>query len=81
VTGARDALPADVPDLVSRVKAVSDLPVAVGFGVSGASTAKPIAAVADGVVVGSAIIRTLGEGGDVGALASEIQSACVREAS
>lgn len=79
VTGARDALPADVPDLVGRVKAVSDLPVAVGFGVSGAATARPIANVADGVVVGSAIIRTLGEGGDVGALAAEIQSACVRE--
>lgn len=78
VTGARDALPADVPDLVQRVKAVSNLPVAVGFGVSGAATAKPIADVADGVVVGSAIVKTAGDGGDVAALAHEIRSACVR---
>ncbi len=80
VTGARDALPADVPDLVRRVKAVSDLPVAVGFGVSGAATAKPVADVADGVVVGSAIVKTAGDGGDVAALAHEIRSACVRDA-
>ena len=76
VTGARDALPADVPDLVRRTKAHSDLPVAVGFGVSGAATARPVAAVADGVVVGSALIRTVEQGGDVGELAREIAEAC-----
>jgi tryptophan synthase alpha chain len=78
VTGARERLPADVPDLVERVRAVSGLPVAVGFGVSSAATARPIAAVADGVVVGSAIIRAVAEGQDAVALAREIAGACRR---
>ncbi len=80
VTGARDALPADVPNLVSRVKAVSDLPVAVGFGVANAQTARPVAAVADGVVVGSALIAGLEQGRDVRSLAEEIAHACRKEA-
>ena len=78
VTGARNQLPADVPALVERTKAHSDLPVAVGFGVSGKDTARPVAAAADGVVVGSALIRTLAEGGDANALAKEIAEACQR---
>ena len=76
VTGARDALSADVPALVARVKAVSDLPVAVGFGVSNAQTTKPVAAVADGVVVGSALIAALEQNRDIRALAEEIAQAC-----
>ncbi len=76
VTGARTALPQDVPDLVRRVRAVSELPVAVGFGVANAETAQPVAAVADGVVVGSALISTIAEGRDVQKLAAEIVSAC-----
>jgi tryptophan synthase alpha chain len=78
VTGAREALSADVPDLVARIRAASDLPVAVGFGVSNAATARPVAAVADGVVVGSALIRALDEGRDVLELADEIAAACRR---
>ena len=80
MTGARDALSADVPALVSRVKEVSDLPVAVGFGVSNAQTAKPVAAVADGVVVGSALIAALEQNRDIRALAEEIAQACHKEA-
>ncbi len=76
VTGARTALPQDVPDLVRRVKAVSRLPVAVGFGVANAETARPVAAVANGVVVGSALISAIAEGRDAGKLAREIASAC-----
>lgn len=79
VTGARDALSADVPNLVSRIKAVSDLPVAVGFGVSNAQTAKPVAAVADGVVVGSALIAGLEQNRDIRPLAEEIARACHKE--
>jgi len=78
VTGARTQLPTDVPSLVNRTKALSNLPVAVGFGVSGRDTARPVAEVADGVVVGSALIRAIGGGGDVGALAKEIAEACKR---
>ncbi|UCH27797.1 MAG: tryptophan synthase subunit alpha [Trueperaceae bacterium] len=76
VTGARDQLPQDVPDLVRRVKAVSSVPVAVGFGVSGKETARPVAEVADGVVVGSALIRAIAEQRDLTPLAEEIAQAC-----
>lgn len=76
VTGARSALPQDVPDLVQRTKAVSDLPVAVGFGVSNADTARRVAAAADGVVVGSALISALADERDVLPLAQEIVAAC-----
>lgn len=79
VTGARAALPEAVPELVRRVKAVSGLPVAVGFGVSNAETARPVAAVADGVVVGSALIAALQRGEPIAPLAREIIAACVKE--
>lgn len=78
VTGARTNSSADVPDLVERTRAVSDLPIGVGFGVSSAATARPVAAVADGVVVGSALIRAIAEGEDLAALAAEIHGACRR---
>lgn len=78
VTGARDAVGEEVPELVRRVRAVSDLPVAVGFGVSNAATARPVALAADGVVVGSALIRALEESRSLGKLAAEIAGACRR---
>ncbi len=78
VTGARESASADVPELVGRLREVSDLPVAVGFGVAGAATAAPVAKVADGVVVGSALIHAIAEGHDVDALAAEIAGACRR---
>lgn len=81
VTGARTALSQDVPELVRRVKAVSDLPVAVGFGVASAETARPVAEVADGVVVGSALVSAVAEGKDVEELARNIVSACGKASS
>ncbi|MEX2540511.1 MAG: tryptophan synthase subunit alpha [Trueperaceae bacterium] len=78
VTGARTTVGSEVPDLVQRVREVSDLPVAVGFGVSNAATAHPVALAADGVVVGSALVRALEEGRGVGDLAREIAGACRR---
>lgn len=57
VTGERAELPAELSDLVTRVKAATPLPVAVGFGVSTAEQAGAIARIADGVVVGSALVR------------------------
>ena len=80
VTGARAALPTEVPKLVRRVKAVSNLPVAVGFGVGSGEAARAVATTADGVVVGSALLSAIDQGEDVGALASEIAAACTREA-
>ncbi|ADI15440.1 tryptophan synthase subunit alpha [Truepera radiovictrix] len=79
VTGARAALPEDVPNLVRRTKAVSDLPVAVGFGVAHAQSARAVAAVADGVVVGSALIGALERGEALAPLARELAAACSKE--
>ncbi len=63
VTGVRDQVPPDLPEHVARVRAASALPVAVGFGISTAAQARATAAVADGVVVGSAIVDALAAGG------------------
>ena len=71
VTGARSALPATVGALVRDVKAVSPVPVAVGFGVSKPAHVRAIAkAGADGVIVASALVDALGpDGRDVDGLA------------
>ncbi len=62
VTGARTAVDEDVGRLVSRVRAHTDLPVALGFGIGDAGQAAAAAQVADGIVVGSALIRALDDG-------------------
>lgn len=80
VTGARDQLPPDVAELVSRTRAAGSLPVAVGFGVGSAATARTVAAVADGVVVGSALVQALDEGHDVGTFAADLADGCRRGA-
>jgi tryptophan synthase alpha chain len=61
VTGMRDEMPADLPDTVERLRRATSLPVCVGFGVSTAAHAAAVARIADGVVVGSAIVRAAGE--------------------
>jgi len=62
VTGARDALPPQVTSLVRSVKAVTDTPVAVGFGISRPEHVRQVTAVADAAIVGSAFVRYCGEG-------------------
>src|SRR6266480_736465 len=59
VTGARDEISRDAETLVNRVRAVSDLPVAVGFGISTAEQVHEIWRFADAAVVGSAIVREI----------------------
>jgi tryptophan synthase alpha chain len=59
VTGAREATSDLAEPLVARAKAVTDIPVAVGLGVSTGDQAAKIAAYADGVIVGSAFVRCL----------------------
>ena len=63
VTGARASLDADLGDSVSRVRAATSLPVAVGFGISTAEQARTVGQMADGVVVGSALVEILGREG------------------
>ncbi|MBI4186389.1 MAG: tryptophan synthase subunit alpha [Chloroflexi bacterium] len=61
VTGARDALPAELEDFVGRVRKKARQPLCVGFGISTPEQAKRVARVADGVIVGSRLIQLLGE--------------------
>lgn len=74
VTGARSEVGSRARELVGRVRAQTDLPVAVGLGVSTGEQAAQVAGFADGVVVGSALVSTLRDGGPeaVRALAVEL---------
>lgn len=68
VTGARTELSDSLGAEVAAVREAVDLPVAVGFGISTPGQAASVAGLADGVVVGSALVKTLGEDGiDAGA--------------
>lgn len=61
VTGVRTEMSSRAQDLVSRIRAATEVPVAVGIGVSTAAHAAEVAAYADGVIVGSALVKTIGE--------------------
>src|SRR5438552_10523876 len=63
VTGARDEAPPDLSTHVAAIRAATRLPIAVGFGIGTAAQARATARVADGVVVGSALVEALGGGG------------------
>ncbi len=65
ITGAAAALAVDVAPEVARIKSQTKLPVIVGFGINTPEAAQGIASVADGCVVGSAIVKQIGEGRSV----------------
>jgi len=56
-TGARDSLPEDLAEKVSQIRTCSDLPIAVGFGISSRETADAVLKIADGFVVGSHFVE------------------------
>jgi tryptophan synthase alpha chain len=62
ITGAAAAQATEVAPEVARIKAATDLPVIVGFGIRTPDTARDIASIADGCVVGSAIVAEIGAG-------------------
>ena len=62
VTGTRDAVSNAAPDLVHRVREVSDIPIGVGLGVRSREQAAEIAHFANGVIVGSALVSALSDG-------------------
>ena len=64
VTGVRDDLPPELPATVARLREATSLPVCVGFGISRPEQAAAVARIADGVVVGSAIVRAADESVD-----------------
>jgi tryptophan synthase alpha chain len=67
VTGARTALAPDLGESVARVRQATSLPVAVGFGISTPEQARTVGRMADGIVVGSALVDVLGREGVKGA--------------
>jgi tryptophan synthase alpha chain len=77
ITGERDELPPELTETVTRVRASTSVPVAVGFGISTPEQAAAVAELADGVIVGSRMVRAAGEGGAgaVGAVAGELAEA------
>lgn len=79
VTGARDAVSSSAPELVRRVREVSDIPVGVGLGVRSREQAAEIASYADGVIVGSALVSALADGVTAARSLTETLAAGVRE--
>ncbi len=75
VTGERAELPTELADLVTRVKANTDLPVAVGFGVSTPEQARSVAGIADGVVVGSALVKRQADASSLQGFCQELADA------
>jgi len=80
VTGERQELAASARTIAGRLKAVTDLPVLVGVGISTPEQAASVCETADGVVVGSAVVRTLSEKGPeaAAALVGEFRAALER---
>lgn len=64
VTGAQNELPAELKGLVETIKAASDLPVVVGFGISTPEHVRQVDAYADGAVVGSALVSVIANAAD-----------------
>ncbi len=64
VTGMQDSLPTNIEAQLNAIKAATDLPICVGFGISNPEQAAAVARFADGVVVGSAIVDRIGKWGD-----------------
>jgi tryptophan synthase alpha chain len=59
ITGERKGLPADLVDNVAWLRTQTDLPICIGFGISGPDQVRALAPVADGLIVGSALVRRL----------------------
>ena len=81
-TGERAELPPELEQTVGRVRARTDLPVAVGFGISTPAQAAAVGELADGVIVGSRVVRAAGEGGadGVAQLVGELAAALAGDA-
>lgn len=78
VTGERDELPPQIEETVNRVRRHTELPVAVGFGISTPEQAAGVARIADGVIVGSAAVRRQDDIGALGDFVSELARAVAR---
>ena len=66
VTGMRSDIKTDIASIVQQIRQYTDIPVAVGFGISTPEQAKTMASLSDGAIVGSAIVKQIGEWGATG---------------
>lgn len=82
VTGERKSLPEGLSAFVHRVRKITDKPLAVGFGIGNGAQAAEVAKIADGVIVGSALVKRAGESNErVKELAVEIVTSMLRKSS
>jgi tryptophan synthase alpha chain len=72
-TGERDEIPAELAELVAATGSETEVPVAVGFGIGTPEQAAQVGEIADGVIVGSRLVRAAGEAGDPGAAAQAVR--------
>ncbi len=73
-TGEREELPAELAELVAATKAEAEVPVAVGFGIGTSAQAAQVGEVADGVIIGSRLVRAAGEAGSPDGAAEAVGS-------
>lgn len=66
VTGMRSEIKTDIASIVATIREYTDLPIAVGFGISTPEQARAMASVSDGAIVGSALVKQIGEWQDAG---------------
>jgi tryptophan synthase alpha chain len=72
VTGEREKLPAEVSDLIAAAKAEAGIPIAVGFGISTPEQAATVGRQADGVIIGTRLVRAVTDAPDTGAAAAAV---------
>jgi tryptophan synthase alpha chain len=74
VTGAQEQVSSAIQPLIERLRPLTDLPLAVGFGISTPEQVKQVASLADGVVVGSALVRCIEENASAPDLAARLEA-------
>ena len=76
VTGERAELADELPQRIEQIRAVTDLPITVGFGIANADQVREVVRVADAAIVGSAIVRRIAEHSDLGTngLVADVES-------
>ncbi|HDZ62568.1 MAG TPA: tryptophan synthase subunit alpha [Nitrospirae bacterium] len=75
ITGSSILIDSDMKDTLSLIKKHTGKPVAIGFGISNAEEAEAVASLADGVIVGSAIVKLISEGANIDNFAESIRKA------
>ncbi len=78
VTGEREKLSSRLSEMVGRLRPLTNVPLAAGFGISTPEQAREAAQVADGVIVGSALVKLIGQGGTPDEIAARVAAYCRR---